>query len=268
MQEDRAHAGGGSFDDAGCVLRAAGYQRIPHANSDDSTKAVKYSIAITTYTAINQAKRCIESVLANSGTDDFELILTANGSVKAAEYFGDLAAKRADVQLIVNLQNEGFIVPSNRALRIAQGELFVLLNDDCTVPERWLERLEKPFLDDPKCAISGARGGCCTLDENFVGHKGDRLDYIEGSCLMIRTELARKYGLFCEELKMAYGEDADMSLRYRQLGYTIHQADFALENHVAGTTAATVPGLAKIAQQNFALCRKRWAHYLKTRKFA
>lgn len=225
---------------------------------------MKYSIAITTYTAINQAKRCIESVLANSGTKNLRLIITANG---CREIYWRAPNADIPVDSIVNEKNEGFIRPSNHALTYADGEFFVLLNDDCTVPERWLERLEKPFLDDPKCAISGARGGCCTLDENFVGHKGDRLDYIEGSCLMVRTELARKHGLFCEELKMAYGEDADMSLRYRQLGYTIHQADFALENHVAGTTAATVPGLAKIAQQNFALCRKRWSHYLKTRTF-
>lgn len=228
---------------------------------------MKCSISIICHTALNQAKRCIDSVLTNSIGEDFELILTANGNPSARKYFGHIATLFPSTQIVDNPTNLGFIEPSNNALTLANGEYFVTLNDDCTVPDRWLEKLERPFLDDPKCAISGARGGCCTLDDNFVGHKGATVDFIEASCAMIRTDLAHKHGLFDEALKIGYAEDADLSLRMRSLGYTIHQADFEI-NHVAGTTAATVPGLSKIMQANFALCRKRWAGYLKTRTFA
>jgi len=229
---------------------------------------MKYSISIITHSALSQAKRCIDSVLSNSDGEDFELILTANANPAALKYFSHIATLFPSTQVVNNPTNMGFIEPSNNALTLASGTYFVALNDDCTVPGRWLERLEKPFLDDPRCAISGARGGCCTLDDNFIGHKGATVDFIEASCLMIRTDLALKYGLFDEELKVGYAEDADLSLRYRSLGYHIAQADFVLENHVAGTTSATVPGLNKIMQANFALCRRRWATYLKTRKFA
>lgn len=239
-------------------------KRVPA--SEDTIMAPKFSISIICYTAVKQARRCIESVLANSKGQSYELILTANGNAKAeALFMEEWESHHATV--IVNPKNEGFIKANNEALCEAKGEFFVALNDDCTVPEGWLEKLEAPFLSDPKCAITGASGGCCTLDENFGGYRGDTIDYVEGSCFCIKRELALKHGLFDEELKMAYCEDADCSLRYRSLGYTIHLAEFALENHVSGTTASTVPGLSKHAQANFALCRKRWGRYLRTRRF-
>lgn len=229
--------------------------------------APKFSISIVTYTAVKQARRCIDSVLAHSDWDNFEFILTANGNREAWHFFDRISAVFTTTKVAYNTTNLGFIAPSNHALTLANGEYFICLNDDCTVPEGWLEKLEAPFLSDPKCAITGAKGGCCTLDENFVGYRGDTVDYVEGSCFCIKRELALKHGLFDEELQMAYCEDADCSLRYRSLGYTIHLSDFALENHVSGTTASTVPGLSKHAQANFALCRKRWERYLRTRRF-
>lgn len=239
-----------------------------------SVSAPKFSISIVTYTAVKQARRCIDSIRDSLVVNDLlgkvQLILTSNGNSKATEafrIFAENTPEEFDTVLIVNEKNRGFIEPSNNALNLATGEYFVLLNDDCTVPINWLELLKEPFLADPKCAITGASGGCCTLDENFGGYRGDTIDYVEGSCFCIKRELALKHGLFDEELKMAYCEDADCSLRYRSLGYTIHLAEFALENHVSGTTASTVPGLSKHAQANFALCRKRWGRYLRTRRF-
>jgi len=226
---------------------------------------MKFSISIVTYTAINQVKRCIESVRFNSVGHDFELILTANGSKEAAAYFETVNNLLHPVRVIVNETNEGFINPNMRALDSAKGEYFVVLNDDATVPAGWLDRLQQPFLDDPKCAISGPTA--CELDENFVGRPGPSMDYIEGSCLMIRADLARKYGLFSDYLNFAYCEDADLCLRMREFGYNIHKADFALESHAGGATSATVPGIRELVKHNFTICQKRWAHYLATRRF-
>lgn len=233
--------------------------------------APKFSISIVTYTAVKQARRCIESVLANSKGQSYELILTANGNPEAKDLFRYDVPTENRIVHIYNPTNEGFIKPNNRAFRVAVGDYFITLNDDCNVPDGWLEKLEQPFLSDPKCAITGARGGCYSLDDNFVGYRGERLEYIEGSCMCVKRSVALNHeamiGLFDEDLSVAYCEDADLSLRYQNLGYTIHLADFALDNHVSGTTASTVPGLSKHAQANFALCRKRWEHYLKTRSF-
>lgn len=232
---------------------------------------MKFSISIVTHSALNLAKSCIESVRRNSVGHECELILTANGNMDAAVYFHELrrAYNPLKIIVVVNDHNEGFIKPNNHALTCASGEYFICLNDDCTVPPGWLERLEAPFLRDPQCALSGAKGTCQSLDAQFVGFPGSRFEYLEGSCLMGKSSLLRQHGLFSEILHFAYAEDADLSLRMRSLGYTIHQADFKLLNHARGATAKTVPGISRHMEHNFAVCQKRWQSYLRTvdRKF-
>ncbi len=221
-----------------------------------------FSISIVTHSALKLAKQCILSVLTNSRGHDYEVILTANGNPEAAIAFEEVGFLFKHCVVIKNPANMGFITPNNYALTQAKGKYFITLNDDATVPEGWLDKLEAPFLADPDCAISGPRGGCCSLDENFIGFPGKRLEYIEGSCMMILSEYAREFGLFSTYLDFAYCEDADLSLRMRQLGFTIHYADFRLASHAHGATAATVPGIGQIIAKNAATCREWWAEYL------
>lgn len=231
---------------------------------------MKFSVSIISCTAFSLAKRCIESVRHNSIAGEYELILTANGNPVAASYFQDLrrAYSPLPIIVVVNESNLGFIAPNNHALELARGHFFATLNDDTTVLPGWLEALEAPFLSDPKCAVTGAPEGCGTLDDDFYGHMGKRLDYIEGSCLMVRTDLARRYGLFDPALEMAYGEDADLCLRMRSLGYTIHQAATpVLQDHARGATTATMPEARGYMLRNLAVLKTRWAYYLQHRKF-
>lgn len=220
---------------------------------------MKFTISILTHSALNLAKQSIESVRRNSVGHEYDLILTANGNEMAAEYFHSLRPLARAV--IVNDENRGFIEPNRLALERSDSDLFVMLNDDATVPPGWLDRLEEPFKVRPDCAISGPMG--CLLDRNFVGWPTEKLffDYIEGSCLCVRSDLAKKHDLFSPELKFAYCEDADLCLRMRELGYSIARADFKLR-HAGGATSATVSGLRDKCGANFEYCRKRWAEYL------
>lgn len=230
---------------------------------------MKPSISILTHSALPLAKQCIQSVIENSASHEYELILTANGNPEAAAYFVGIAKKYPDrVQVVINQHNQGFIEPNKHALQLARGTHFIMLNDDATVPPGWLDKLEAPFLANPKCAISGAAGGPSSLNNDFIGFRGQRFEYVEGSCLCVLTDLARQHGLFSSYLEFAYAEDADLCLRMRELGYTIHQADFRLASHATAATSATVPGLQKYMLANFEACRRRWAGYLKTRSFA
>lgn len=227
---------------------------------------MKFTVSILCYTQLQLAKRCIQSVLQNS-PPDVQLILTANGNPEAAAYFAELASRFSNIRVVVNSENLGFIEPNRRALAMCETEYFLLLNDDATVPPGWLDKLEAPFLKDPRCAISGAKGTCQSLDETFMGRPGGPVDYIEGSCLMILTGLAKKFGLFSEYLHFAYCEDADLCLRMREQGYTVHQADFSLAHHVRGATSKHIPNLRAIMERNFSACRQRWAYYLRRRQF-
>lgn len=224
----------------------------------------RVTVSILTYTALRQAKACIASVLKS--TIPFKLILTANGNPDAAKYFTDLATEHSFIRVVVNEKNEGFIPPNSHAFSLCDTEYFVLLNDDTIVPPDWLQKLLSPFETYPTGAVSGPRGGCQSLQRSFHGFKGPSFEYLEGSCLMLKTEVFRRHGLFDPHLKFAYGEDSDLSLRMRELGYTLHHADFQLQHEVSATSKY-ITDVRKYQNENHAYLIKRWAHYLEVRTF-
>lgn len=224
------------------------------------------TISIICHNQLAHAKRCLRSVIPE--LHGAKLFLTSNGNEEVREFFMSVYNSTPMVCVNVRGVNEGFIGPSNEAFDSCNTRYFVLLNDDAVVPENWLTKLKAPF-DDPKMAITGARGGGCTLTNNFIGYKGPIVEFIEGSCMMVDVEKVRPllpHGLFAPYVSWAYGEDADLSLRVRQRGYRIAHADLSIE-HVRSATTKTIPGLGAIMQRNFIECSKRWADYFKTRKF-
>lgn len=225
--------------------------------------APRVTISILTYTALRQAKACIASVLKQ--TEPFNLILTANGNPEVASYFTDLAKNFANISVVTNSINQGFIDPHTHALSRCNTELFLLLNDDAILPEDGLRKLIAPFDQFPKAALSGPKDDFQTLLPNFHGTKGNAFEYLNGACLMCKTEIVKRHGLFDPNLKFAYGEDSDLSLRMREQGYSLHKADFRLI-HERCATSKHVKEVRAHQEANHTYCRNRWAHYLRVRK--
>jgi ADP-heptose:LPS heptosyltransferase len=227
----------------------------------------KFTVSILTYRAIGHARNCIRSVLQSSPTDT-QLILTDNGNMAEVGYFFEevRAANPDRVRVVHNAENLGFIDPNKKALEMTTTEYFVMLNDDAQVAPGWLESLEQPFLQFPKAALSGLSGGCQSLTHDFHGRQGGPFEYLEGSCLMCKTEIVKKHGLFAPYLKFAYGEDSELSLRMRRLGYTLHKVDMYL-NHARAATSKHIPNIQQIQAYNHTILRRKYNHYLRVRKF-
>lgn len=232
----------------------------------------KYSISVLTFSALDRARRCIASVLANSPVGEYELLLTANGPL-ALPFFTELSRLHPNVRVISNDKNLGFIFPNLHALEIAKGEMFCCLNDDTEVPAGWLEKLRAPFDSDPMMGLTAPSGGCCTIDRNFQGKLAmyDRpiapqIEYIEAACVMGQTELLRKVGMFAPELKFAYWEDTELSLRLRELGYKLAHVPFRI-THQRAATSRNMPEIRQYQAMNGQYFRKRHAGYLRARRF-
>lgn len=230
----------------------------------------RFTISILAFDGIAQSRRCLESIfLAGTKRDEAELILTDNGSTDGtAEYFDEIARTHAHVRVVHNRVNLGFGVPNNRALAMARGEFFVTLNNDTRVPSGWLEKLAEPFEKSAKVGQTGAAGGCSGLTRNFDGIPSEETEYVQASCMMIRTSVARclRDGLFARYLYFAYCEDTDLSLRLREQGYEISLVDIDI-CHEGASTSQRVPGIREIESANKAICRQRWIHYLRTKRF-
>ncbi len=221
------------------------------------------TISILTHHFGPHTVKCLRSVM--DSRDGATLMLSANGNTNAARYFFTLQELRGNTEVINYANNSGFIDPNNYAHSQSRTPFFILLNDDAIPAPDWLDKMKQAFIDDPKCAVSGPNGR--HLDNDFIGRRLGPMDYIEGSCMMVRSEFMPR-PLFSPELQWAYCEDADLCLRMREKGYTIKQVDFELD-HRPGTTTRTVPQLHNAMRKNFEVCRKRWAGYLSNpmRKF-
>lgn len=230
----------------------------------------KITISILAYGAVEHSRACLQSVLANSVGHDVEIILTDNGSTDGtAELFQEVKAKLPEgtVRIITNEKNLGFIEPNRIALSVARGEYFILLNNDAKVPKGWLDHLMEPFKHYPRAALSGPEGSCCELTQDFYGIPGRYLDYLEGSCLCGKTEILRRHGLFADYLKFAYHEDSDLSLRMRELGYSIHRVPFKIQ-HAREATSKRVPEVKHYEALNRKAMVNRWSAWRKARNFS
>jgi len=229
----------------------------------------RFTVSIAVYNRLELTRTCIDSILHSGG--DFEVIVTDNASAEdTRDYLRSLDPSR--FRIVTNRENLGFNGPHNHALTLARGEFFVVLNNDLEVTAGWLDIMAAKFAQNPNLAICGVHGGCTRIDKDAVGVDDRELEYVEGSCLMIPTVLARRHGLFANYLKFAYFEDSDLSLRMREMGHDIAIADLHFK-HNRRSTALLVRSEGKIdldaiCRRNRCAFRMKWKRYLEKRTFA
>lgn len=235
------------------------------------TQAPKFTISILCFNKLELTMACLRSVAAHSR--DCEVIVTNNASMDGTRaYLRDFSAKNAGlVRVVHNDSNLGFKDPHEYALTLARGEFFVLLNNDMEVCEGWLEKLAKPFEGNPRMALTGVGGtGCNVIDNQLrgqpLGFEGRKQpEYVEGSCLMIPTALARRIGLFAPWLKFIYWEDTELGIRVRELGYEIALVPMPMRHDKPGSTSKGVKACQEALVHNTDEMRKRYAWYWKRR---
>jgi len=230
----------------------------------------KFTLSIVVYNNAELTRRCIDSIMRTIPSD-YEIIVTDNASTDTtAAYLDKMTKLSPAIKVVKNATNLGFNAPNNHALTLAGGKYFVVLNNDIEFQTAgWLGIMEAEFTKNPKLAICGLKGGCNDLNADGVGFGGPKLEYVEGSCLMIPTALARQHGLFSDYLKFAYFEDSDLSLRMRERGYDIVLVPVSRIHHGAATSKIVrgVVDLDGYHQRNKIIFKTRWARYLQKRTF-
>jgi GT2 family glycosyltransferase len=207
-------------------------------------------------------------------TIDFELIITDNGSGdETAQFLSEFVQAHENAVLIRHKLNVGFGKAHNIASRRAQGQFFAVLNNDIEFFEFWAEKLY-PLFDESNVALVGPSNGVCnslTPDAQgvFNPEKVNDPDYCEGSCLMMRTKLARKFGPFDEAYRLGYYEDSDLGIRIRKAGFKLKTVPLDWVHYRAKTSSAVaetldIPGIHFVNEQIF---RRRWTSYLLRKRF-
>lgn len=190
-----------------------------------------------------------------------EHIIVDNGSTDgSAEIIRRWAADRKDTRVLWLGENTGFTRANNLAFEVATGNWFALLNNDAVAGPSWLEKLvrhgdraqrigmvgSKILFTDPPGIIDKA-GHLIYRDGQNRGRgtmEPDRGQYDQESeilwpdacAALYHRDLIRETGGFDESF-FAYGDDADLGMRARLLGWRAWFAPDAVVLHRHSATA-------------------------------
>lgn len=207
---------------------------------------MRYSIIMAAHKNLGYTSRAIESVFKH--TQDFELILIDNGSKPNSPEYGwydGLQKQAQNVKVIHNEKNLGFSKACNQGLKIASGDVLILLNNDVLVTPYWADNMlsamnkanrELPLkgfgLVGPASNYVGGRqhvGGAhyeiSQLDDFAVDFRQSNKDnfmyagFLSGFCLMFTREVFEDVGLLDERFSPGGFEDNDFCLRAAAKGW-------------------------------------------------
>jgi O-antigen biosynthesis protein len=244
-------------------------------------------IVVPVYNAVDDLKRCVDSVLLHT-RGDYRLLLIDDASVDpAVGAFIDEVRSRAlpYVHCLRNDKNAGFTLTANRGMGLARADAdVVLLNSDTMVTRGWLEKLAR-------CAHSDAAIGTVTpfsnnaeicslprfcennewpsdldsepmvlaLEHAAVPSYPD-LPTGVGFCFYIKRTLIDAIGVFDPVFGLGYGEENDFCMRAAGAGFRNVLCDDAFVVHRGGSSFGAKRG--ELAERNMAILLARHPQYL------
>lgn len=224
---------------------------------------IRVSIVIVSWNALDIVRKCLPSVL-DTDFDGFEIIFADNASSDGSAEW--VETHHPEVRVVRHPENWGFARGNNEAVKHANGDLVVLLNNDVEVHPGWLSPLVRHLDTCPDVGAaqpkllqydhresfeySGAAGGF--LDRwGYPFARGRIFDVLEtdegqydgiadifwasGTCMMVRREAWDALGGL-EESFFMHMEEIDLCWRLRRSGFRISCVSEAVVFHIGGAS--------------------------------
>ena len=225
------------------------------------------TVIIVSYNCRDYLNQCLHSVADSRPGCSYKVIVVDNNSEDGTVAF--VESNFPNVQLLCNKGNVGFARANNQALQKNESRYAMLLNPDTLVregafdaivnfldehmdvwalgpaifngdgspqrtgvrfPSNWNLLVESVFLDRlfPHSKVFGAHR------ELYKDYSKPRaVDFVQGSCLVVRKEVIAKIGLLDERFFM-YFEETDWCYRIKQAGGKVMFLPFAEVVHFGG----------------------------------
>jgi GT2 family glycosyltransferase len=228
---------------------------------------IKCSIIIPVHNKANFTKLALEGLSFNPSS--YETIIFDNASTdNTEEVVRSFIRPQNPINYIKSSENLGFAKSNNEALKQAQGEYILFLNNDIRVDGSrtgWILSLIEKAEDG---SLVGANGALLNSNFEFV-KEGKNLErtkywYLSGWCLLGKRSTFNKLDLgdgqvWNEKFGRAFFEDVDLSYRASKLGIPMKEVNVPV-THFGHTTAKqfNINKLYKDAQKIF---REEWKGY-------
>ena len=248
------------------------------------------SLIIPTRNALELVKQCVESILSKTSYANYEILLIDNGSddPAALAYFSELNQHKR-IRVIRDDSEFNYAGLNNRAVKLANGELIGLVNNDIEViAPGWLDEMVGLALR-PGVGAVGARlwypnetlqhGGVIIGLGGVAGHahwgiqRGDPgyfgrgvltqvLSGVTAACLVVRKSVYEQVaGLDEMNLKVAFN-DVDFCLKLTEAGYRNVWTPYAEMYHHESATRGADDSPEKQARfsSEEQYMHRRWGH--------
>jgi GT2 family glycosyltransferase len=223
---------------------------------------------------------CLESIYRFTPPGQFEVIVVDNASTDGTRLrLHGYQCQRANFRAIFNDDNRGFAAANNQGLRLAGGDILVLLNNDTIVTPGWLRGLARG-LQDPAIGLLGpvtnhiANEACIPADyhdleglvrfaaRNRRDNAGKRfdIDMLAMFCVALRRQVFSRVGELDERFGLGMFEDDDYALRVRQAGLRVVCAEDVFVHHFGSASFSKLRRSAyrKLFEQNQARFESKW----------
>ncbi|WP_035218699.1 glycosyltransferase [Desulfatibacillum aliphaticivorans] len=121
-----------------------------------------YTIAVCTYNRSDILERSILAALDQEGAPDYEVLAVDNNSTdKTAAVLENLSSRHARLR-IVKETRQGLSHARNRAIKEAEGDFIIYVDDDAVLDPQYLRSLDSLLHDVPNLGAAGGliRVGC------------------------------------------------------------------------------------------------------------
>jgi GT2 family glycosyltransferase len=210
------------------------------------------SLIIVSYNTRQLLEDCLRSIARHA--PDAEVIVVDNGSRDGSP---DMVREQfPTVQILAMSANLGFAAANNEGLRVAKGDVLVLLNSDTVIEGNSLQRCADWFRDHPKVGalhpkLIGADDKpqeCLyhfptlfgTAREALRIHSEDKgppeFGWLAGTALFLRREALESIGGRLDDGFWMYWEDADLSARLMKKGWELAVHPDACIRHYGGAS--------------------------------
>jgi len=214
------------------------------------------SVIIVTYNNLSYTRMCLGSILDKTTYPNFELIIVDNNSTdETPDYLSRLQLTHKNIKVQLNQENTGFAKANNIGIKLAKGEMLVLLNNDTILPPGWINSLVKhlrkkeygmvgPVTNNigNEAMIPVTYRDASGIDEFASERLYTKLNRVFDInvlamfCVAFKRELIEKIGYLDESFGIGMFEDDDFSERVRGAGLRVVCCDDAFIHHFGGAS--------------------------------
>lgn len=253
----------------------------------------KISVVIVNWRVRKLLAQCLASIYQQIGASEIEVIVVDNDSHDSSSEM--LMAEWPQVKTISLARNKGFAYANNLGIKIARGDLIVLLNPDTVAGENFFSQCQNYMDLNPNVAIAGPQllnidGSIQAsvrrfpdwrsqvhillklknifsqekylkryLCSDFDYNRELAVEQIMGAAMIIRRSVFDKIGLF-DQKYFVWFEEVDFCQRARQHGLiTKFVPDFSV-THYGGASFEQASTLAKQIMFDRSLLRYFFKH--------